>query len=910
MLAFALAIVLAQTPSGSAVFDNHCASCHAGTDPRVPAVAALRQRTPQAIVDALAAGVMWQQGAELTDAERRAVAEFLGARGPAQARPGASSGARAPDNGARAFQASDANRCASPAPMNLAKGPRWNGWGADLANTRFQPAAQAGLTAAQVPTLTLKWAFGFPNASSARAQPTIYGGRLFVGSQSGTVYALDAVSGCTIWTFQAQAAVRSAITIGPRGSGSVAYVGDGKANAYAIDAATGALLWTRNLDEHPSARVTGAPTLFENRLYVPIASGEEGQGNNPKYECCTFRGSLVALDIAGGALAWKTFTIATEAKPIGKNASGTPRWGPSGAGIWSSPTIDPKRRLIYAATGNMYTEPQQGTSDAIMAMDLATGAIRWTAQATPKDVFVVGCNQPNPANCPAEVGPDFDFGSSPIIATLANGKELIVDGQKSGVGWAFDPDARGAVMWQYRAAKGSALGGMEFGSAVDADNAYFAVADGNSPQPGGLHAVKLATGERAWYAPPPAPKCAPGRGCNAAILAAITVIPGVVFTGSNDGGVRGYSTKDGSLIWEFDTNRTFETVNGVPANGASISGPGPVVAGGMLYVNSGYGALGGRPGNVLLAFGVDAPNVEQVLLELPQRAPDPALARSLEGVWSYATLTPFERPADLAGVEFFTDAQAAEFEAQTIGRNDRDRRDGGAATDAARGVADYWFDRGEHVASVNGKKRTSWVTDPPDGRLPALTAEARAKQTARNADARDHQADGPENRSLQERCLAFNAGPPIGLGPYNNFLQIFQARDAVVVFTEMIHDARIIWTDGRPHAPQMFRQWLGDSRGTWEGNTLVVDTTNFTDKNSFPGAGEHLHLTERFTRTDAATLLYEFTVNDPATFTKPWTAQLPMTKSDERIYEYACHEGNYALPDILRGGRYQEKQTK
>jgi len=284
--------------------------------------------------------------------------------------------------------------------------------------------------------------------------------------------------------------------------------------------------------------------------------------------------------------------------------------------------------------------------------------------------------------------------------------------------------------------------------------------------------------------------------------------------------------------------------------------------------------------------------------------------RDIEGVWSYATLTPFERPAELAGVEFFTDAQAAEFEAQTIGRNDRDRRDGGAATDAARGVADFWFDRGEHVASFEGRKRTSWVIDPPDGRVPALTPEARARQAARNADARDHPADGPENRSLQERCLAFNAGPPIGLGPYNNFLQIFQTRDAVVIYTEMIHDARIVWTDGRPHLPSTQRRWLGDSRGRWEGNTLVVDTINFTDKNPFRGAGENLHLTERFTRTDANTLLYEFTVDDPTTFVRSWTAQLPMSKSDERIFEYACHEGNYALPDILRGARFQEKQTK
>jgi hypothetical protein len=281
--------------------------------------------------------------------------------------------------------------------------------------------------------------------------------------------------------------------------------------------------------------------------------------------------------------------------------------------------------------------------------------------------------------------------------------------------------------------------------------------------------------------------------------------------------------------------------------------------------------------------------------------------RELAGVWNYATLTPFERP-DGAG-EYFTDEQARDFEAQTIGRNDRDRRDGGAAVDAARGVADYWFDRGEHVASLHGRTRTSWVVDPPDGRVPPLTAEARARAAARNADARDHPADGPENRSLQERCLAFNAGPPIGLGPYNNLLQISQARDAVVIYTEMIHDARVVWTDGRPHAPQALRFWLGDSRGRWEGKTLVVDTTNFTAKNPFRGSGEKLHLVERFTRVDADTLLYEFTVDDPETFTRPWTAQLPMTKSTERLYEYACHEGNYALPDILRGARFQEKQT-
>ena len=597
LTALVLALGLAQAPTGATLFDSHCATCHTSGDARTPAVAVLKQKTPQSILDALATGVMRQQGSELTDAEKRAVAEFLGT---------APSGAAPP---------STAGVCTTSSPFDPTKGPQWNGWGVDVMNQRFQPAAQAGMTAEQVPKLTLKWAFGFPNATTARGLPTIAGGRVFVGSQSGTVYSLDAKTGCTVWTFQAKAGVRAGIVIGPRSASAgtyVAYLGDGRSNAYALDAATGQLIWTRKLDDHPSANMTGTPTLYEGRLYVPIASGEEGQGANPRYECCTFRGSLVALDAATGSLIWETYTISAEAKPIGKNASGTTRWGPAGAGVWSSPTVDVKRHVVYAATGNMYTEPQQPTSDAIMAMDLDNGAVKWVSQVTAKDVFVVGCGAVSGANCPPaeDLGPDFDFGQAPMLAKTPDGRDIIVAGQKSGIGWAFDPDKRGAVLWQYRAGKGSALGGLEFGSAVDGTQAYFAVSDtiGIGSTPGGLHAVKLATGERAWFTPPAPPTCAAGgtaaRGCNSAILAAITVIPGVVFTGSNDGAVRGYSTKDGSLLWEYDTNHDFQTVNGVPAKGASINGPGPTVAGGMLYINSGYGALGGRPGNVLLAFGI------------------------------------------------------------------------------------------------------------------------------------------------------------------------------------------------------------------------------------------------------------------------------------------------------------------
>ena len=305
-------------------------------------------------------------------------------------------------------------------------------------------------------------------------------------------------------------------------------------------------------------------------------------------------------------------------------------------------------------------------------------------------------------------------------------------------------------------------------------------------------------------------------------------------------------------------------------------------------------------------FPILIATVAALVLAAPLAAQKPSLP-DLEGIWSFSTLTPVERPAEVAGRPFFTDDEAAAFEKRSLEGGDRDRRDGGAAVDVARAVNDYWFERGTHVSTVNGRKPSSMVIDPPDGRIPAQTPDARAKAAVRQTENRAHPADGPENRSLQERCLSFNAGPPIQPGPYNNYVQLLQFPDYVIVFTEMIHDARIVPLDGRPHRSSSIRQWLGDSVGHYEGATLIVDTTNFTGKTNFRGTGEGLHLTERFTHAGADTLVYEFTVDDPSTFTKPWTAVLPMTKTDDRIFEYACHEGNHALEDILRGARYQER---
>jgi len=287
----------------------------------------------------------------------------------------------------------------------------------------------------------------------------------------------------------------------------------------------------------------------------------------------------------------------------------------------------------------------------------------------------------------------------------------------------------------------------------------------------------------------------------------------------------------------------------------------------------------------------------------------PAKIGDLDGVWAFSTLTPLERTAEFAGKATFTPEEAAAFEKRTIERNDRDRREGGSAeADLGGAYNEFWWERGTRVANVRGRLLTSLVTDPPDGRIPALTADAQKRAADRAADRRAHPADDPENRSLGERCLMFNAGPPMLPGPYNNYAQIFQMGSRVVILNEMIHDARLVPVDGSAHPPAAIRRWQGDSRGRWDGATLVVDTTNFTDKTNFRGSGEQLHLVERFTRVDAKTLLYEFTVDDPATFTRPWSAALPMTKTTDRVFEYACHEGNYALADILRGARAEERR--
>jgi polyvinyl alcohol dehydrogenase (cytochrome) len=561
--------------------------CHGpGGDSRAPSQEILRQRPNESIVVALEAGAMRSQGALLTSAGRRAVADFLSPRTAASEQPVRE------------------NSCPANA-RRLSNLKGWNGWGVDLVNTRLQPTAAAGLRAEDVPKLKVKWAFGIPYEVTVEAQPTVVGGRLFFGSATGAVYSLDARTGCQYWKFQSDTRMRTAINVAPIGGGQyAAYFGDSETNVYAVNALTGKLLWKTRLDMHPMAGITGTPKLYKGRLYVGVRSAsEEVAAGDPKYPCCTFRGSMDALDAATGKIAWKTYTIPDPPKSTKVNSVGTQMYGPSGVGIWSSPTIDVKRNLIYAGTGNNYSDPPTSTSDAILAFDLESGSMKWSKQLT-EDAWNASCGRPGKPSCPANPDRDVDIASSPILKTVA-GKDMLLVGQKSGVVFALDPDRRGDIIWQKTISKGGGIGGIQWGIAADDTQLYAPISDIIPGPGGGLFALKIANGEQAWYVPPAEPACKGKRGCSPAQLAAATLIPGVVFSGSMDGHLRAHSTKDGSLIWDLDTVRDFDTVNGVKAHGGSLNVSGPAIADGMLFVNSGYNVMIGMPGNVLLALSID-----------------------------------------------------------------------------------------------------------------------------------------------------------------------------------------------------------------------------------------------------------------------------------------------------------------
>jgi len=613
-------------PNGEALYNGRCKSCHEPAMDRAPDRAALANRSPADIVAAMN-GVMAPMAYGMTDADKLAIANFLSPprSAPTAAAPGRG-GAQPPAAGGRgggraAVQTVD-TMCATH-PAIKPGSADWLGSGNMLTNHRYQP--NPGIRAADVPKLKVKWAFSLTQGNS---QPAVVGDWLWIAG-SGRLYALDAKTGCVHWRKDGVAARTTPIPVKSSiaKSGWALVVGQRNRIVKAFDAQSGDELWASEaLETHRASGITGSPIVAGNQVFVPLTSGEEASGGQATYPCCSFRGSLAALDLTTGKKQWQTSMIDEPMKPIRPNASGTMLQGPAGAAIWSAPTVDMKRGLVYVATGDSYTDADTKGADAIKAVDMKTGKVRWENQVTEKDNFIMGCTGERIGpNCPTPLGPDHDFGASPILFKLPNGKEVVLSGQKSGDVHAMDPDT-GKLLWTRNIGAGGALGGIEWGIAADDKRVFagsadtvdqFSPATRANARPG-LAAIDPATGKVIWHVPTPNDPCSirssrfPNGGCAVGNSAAPAVIPGVVFAGSTDGWFRAHDAATGKIVWKFNTTgQTYATTNGVPNQpGGGIDGNGPTVAAGTVFVTSGFDGASsfgstGFGSNVLLAFTVD-----------------------------------------------------------------------------------------------------------------------------------------------------------------------------------------------------------------------------------------------------------------------------------------------------------------
>jgi polyvinyl alcohol dehydrogenase (cytochrome) len=575
--------------TGKKIFFTHCYNCHKDSAAGLaPGYSALTTMTANSILASLNTGKMQQQAAHLTEGERKAVAQFI-----------TNSKLTTTTLPKTAFTPFTIATTATPFDHS--------GWGNNLPGTGFRNPAQAGISVNNVDSLQLKWAFAFPGVSLMRTKPAVVGDWLLVNGQLGDVYALNRNTGKVGWQFAANAAVRGAISVVRSGNAITAYFADNSTNVYALNVKTGKLIWRQRAGFDPQSSNTGSVVVYNGVIYVPISSLEVASAAYGSYNCCFSSGGVVAMDARTGKRIWM-YRIVPKASLIGKNKKGRPMYGPSGAPVWCSPTIDAKRGLLYIGTGENYTHPTTNTSDAIQAIDLKTGKLKWNFQATAKDAYNSGCPFLN--NCPDSAGPDLDFGMAPILVKRKDGKEILVAGQKSGVVHALSPD-NGRLLWQTRIGKGGMLGGIHWGMATDGNYVYAANSDlifavdrrDSTLQPSpGLYALDLHTGKVVWKTP--APDCAGKTGCMTGNSAAPVVAHDLVWAGGLDGHIRAYAAADGKIVWDYNTVKEYETVNGVKGNGGAIDGPPPVISNGMLFVNSGYGLFGQSPGNVLLAFAI------------------------------------------------------------------------------------------------------------------------------------------------------------------------------------------------------------------------------------------------------------------------------------------------------------------
>ena len=593
----------AAVDPGEALYQQHCSQCHEGNVPRAPHNILFRMSQPEDILLALNEGVMQAQAAALSAQERVQVANYL----------------------AGADDMTDIDRsmvmCEAPLDVDSPTAASVSAWGVNEKNHRFIDAETSGLTRDNVGQLELKWVFDFPGATRTRSQPSFYGDVIYLGSQHGVVYAIDLDSGCVHWSFQADAEVRSAISIAPalNGSPAVLYFGDVDGNVYSLAATDGAQRWRTHIDDHPNATITGSPRLYDGRLFVPISSREWATAADPNYACCTFRGGIAAFDAADGKLLWKNYSIAETPVDTGKrNPLDVPIIGPSGAPIWNSPTVDARRGLLYVGTGEAYTSPAHRNSDAVLAFAIDSGELVWSKQLTAHDAWNMSCFIGSSYNCPEENGPDMDIGAPPLLISLAEGKDILVVGQKNGFVYGMDPDNKGAIVWQRKVGLGGYAGGIHWGLATDGTTVYAPNADTDfigrfdGERFPGVFALDAATGKQLWYTRAEE-DCREDEkpACDAGVSAAATAAPGLVFAGGFDGQLRAYNSDSGEVLWTYQTNRTFTSVAGREAHGGSIESDGPMPYRGHLLVNSGY-LFGSRmPGNVLLNFAPPAPTATE-----------------------------------------------------------------------------------------------------------------------------------------------------------------------------------------------------------------------------------------------------------------------------------------------------------
>ncbi|MBK81560.1 MAG: hypothetical protein CMQ43_11700 [Gammaproteobacteria bacterium] len=590
---------------GAALYQQHCASCHdAPGEPRTPDVSALRRMNGESLYLALTEGVMQQQAAALSRRERYELVDYLAAK---EADSGEWLAGMMCGPGGRTV---DLDR---PAALTM--------FGTDLSSSRRLTAAQAGLTSEDLPHLELAWAIGFPDTTTLRSSPVIVGDTLFFAPvQTGRLLAIDVRRPCVKWVYEAGTQLRTSVSYGNLGDGGppALILADRLGRVHTVDPRTGERIWAVDGRHSELATITGAPVLFRDRIIVPVSSSGVGRGADPRYECCVEHGAVVALDAATGRRLWTYHTMG-EAQYNGRvNRLGVRLRGPSGAPIWSTPTVDPGRGLVYVTTGQNTSLPATDTSDGVLALDLDTGELVWSFQALANDVWIIGCRGPGEAstpNCPSpedSVLKDFDFGAAAVLVPRPDGNDLLLAGQKSGDVWALDPDD-GSLIWRETLSQGTPLGGIHWGLAVDDRRVFAPVNDpardrpGYTPRPG-MYALDIDTGEVLW-SQPAVPDCPDARrerfplcGERYGLSAAPLVVDRTVVAAGVDGRLYVFDAASGAVVFAFDTLGDFDTVNGVPGRGGSIDSHSVFAGAGMVFAASGYGSFGQPEGNVLLAF--------------------------------------------------------------------------------------------------------------------------------------------------------------------------------------------------------------------------------------------------------------------------------------------------------------------